>query len=231
MSRKLGIMQPYLFPHLAYFQLMNAVDRYVIYDDVQFIKGGWINRNNILIGGDKVLFTITLRDASPNKLINEINISDTFEKFQKTLTMTYSKAPYKEPVLQLIKRICDFEDKNLAQFIGNSFGEIAQYLGMNTEFLYSSNLEKDTRLKGQDKVIEICRELDADVYINAIGGQSLYDKEVFRRNNIELLFLETDRIRYKQIGSDFVEGLSIIDILMFNSKDETRQLLNAYELV
>lgn len=210
---------------------MNAVDAYVIYDDVQYIKGGWINRNNILIGKQKSLFTISLADASTNKRINEIRISDNFEKFRKTLAMAYSRAPYKSAVLDVIDRICNYEDKNLSRFIGNSFKEIAIYLDMNTEFIYSSDLEKDNQLKAQDKVIAICKQLGADRYINAIGGQELYDREMFRRQGIELKFLKTLPIEYKQRGGEFVPNLSIIDVMMFNSVSEVQEMLGKYILV
>ncbi len=227
----IGIMQPYLFPYIGYFQAIKAADKYVIYDDVQYIKGGWINRNNILIGRQKTLFTISLKDASANKLINEIEISDDFEKFLKTLSMAYSKAPYKDQVLALLRDICAHSDKNLARFTGNSLIKIAKYLGMDTEFIYSSDLRKDNNLRAQDKVLAICEELGADKYINAIGGQELYSKDDFRAHGITLNFIKSLPISYKQFNSEFVPGLSIIDVMMFNTPEEVNVLLNNYELV
>lgn len=224
-------MQPYLFPYIGYFQLLNAVDEYVIYDDVQYIKGGWINRNNLLIGGQKVLFTFQLNDASPNKLINEIEIKSDFTKFLKTVQMAYSKAPYKTPVCELLERICAYDDKNLARFIGNSIMEIAQYLSIDTKIIYSSELEKDNHLAAQDKIIAICQKLDADVYINAIGGRELYNKKTFTNNDIDLKFLQPNLQPYKQLKNDFIPGLSIIDVLMFNSSEEIKEMMNCYELI
>lgn len=229
--KKLAIMQPYFMPHLGYFQLMDAVDEYVIYDDVQFIKGGWINRNNILISGRKSLFTIMLEGASPNKLINEIIIKDDFRKFKKSIEITYAKAPYREAVINLLGRICSYEDKNLSRFIGNSFKELALYLGIETRLTYSSRLRKDSSLRGQDKVISICKELGAQTYINSIGGVELYSKENFLSEGIELMFLKSLPVRYHQLGYDFVPGLSIIDVMMFNSRGEIAKMLRNYELV
>jgi hypothetical protein len=228
---KIGIMQPYLFPYIGYFQLMNMVDKYVIYDDVQFIKGGWINRNNILIQGEKRLFSIQLDDASPNKMINEIDIKDNFENFQKTITMAYSKAPYFEQVFEAIKKICSYNDKNLARFIGNSFVEIAKYLDFQTEFIYSSTLQKDNTLRGQDKVIAICKELGGDQYFNAIGGQELYSRQDFANHGMELKFLKPHLAEYKQFSNEFIPGLSFIDIMMFNSPEEVKKMLDDYELI
>lgn len=225
-------MQPYLFPYIGYFQLINATDKHVIYDDVQYIKGGWINRNNILVGHNKTLFTISLDGgASPNKLINEIYIKDDFKKFLKTISMVYSRAPYKEPVYNLISKICAYEDKNLARFIGNSLQLIANYLGIQTQFIYSSSLLKDNQQKAQDKVIAICEELKADVYINAIGGQELYSTDTFKSHNIDLKFIKSLPVQYKQFKGEFVPSLSIIDVMMFNSPEDIERMMDHYELI
>ncbi|MCM8813875.1 MAG: WbqC family protein, partial [Candidatus Omnitrophica bacterium] len=91
---KLGIMQPYIFPYLGYFQLIGAVDKYVIYDDVNYIRSGWINRNYIIVNRRQYLFTICIDHASPFKLINELTIKDDFVKLSKTIELAYKKAPY-----------------------------------------------------------------------------------------------------------------------------------------
>lgn len=231
MKKKIGIMQPYLFPYLGYFQLMNAVDEYVIYDDVQYIKNGWINRNNILMTDRRVLFTIRLDSTSSNKLINEINVVDDFQKLLKTIGMAYSKAPYKKPVYELIDKICAYQDKNLSRFIGNSFKEINSYMGVDTKLIYSSKLDKDNNLNGQDKVISICKGLKADMYINAIDGMDLYSKKDFTRQGQELKFLKTQEIKYKQFKETFIPNLSIIDVMMFNSPEDIRKMLKDYELI
>jgi WbqC-like protein family len=228
---KIGLLQPYLFPYLGYFQLIHAVDTCVLYDDVQYIKGGWINRNNILIGGQKILFTIPLHGASPNKLISEIDIQDDFSKFLKTVGMAYSRAPYSQPVTELLQKICAYEDKNLARFTGNSLQEIVAYIGIGTKFIYSSKIPKDASPDAQGKVIAVSKALGCDMYINPIGGQELYAREVFRQQGIELLFLKTHFQEYRQLGKVFVPGLSIIDIMMFNSPEEIQQMLSDYELV
>ncbi len=229
--KKIAVMQPYLFPYIGYFQLIKAVDEYVIYDDVQYIKNGWINRNNLLMSGGPTLFTIILNSTSPNKLINEIEIVDDFHKFQKTISMAYSKAPYKDQVLPLIERICSYPNKNLADFIRNSFEEINKYLGIDTKLINSSSINKDNNLKGEDKVIAICKELHADTYINAIGGVDLYSKDRFKKEGIELKFLKTGNINYKQLKKEFVPNLSILDVLMFNSPEQVSEILNNYELI
>ncbi|NLK93331.1 MAG: WbqC family protein [Bacteroidales bacterium] len=228
---RLGIMQPYFFPYLGYWQLLANVDKYVVYDDVTYIKGGWINRNNFLINGQKNLLTMQLEKASSYTLIKDITIKDDFVKFLKTIEMGYKKAPFFEDSFRLLKDICQCPDKKLGQFLFNSHIKICEYLGIDTELILSSSFEKHTELKGKDKVISICKQLGADEYINAIGGQELYDKKEFAENGIRLNFLQANLREYRQLKNEFVSGLSIIDIMMFNSKEEIKEMLNDFKLV
>jgi hypothetical protein len=228
---KLGIMQPYFMPYLGYWQLMAAVGTYVVYDDVNYIKGGWVARNNILLNGQKHMFTITLNGASPNKLFNEITIKDDFKKFSRLIESAYRKAPYYNDVVALLEKIYNYEDKSLGAFMLNSFQVILDYLGLKTKLILSSSLNKDNNLRGKDKVKSICRLLDADTYYNAIGGQELYEKDDFKNLGIELFFLRSELSKYNQFNNEFVEGLSMIDILMFNSPEDVNNMLNSYQLV
>ena len=181
----LAIMQPYLFPYIGYWQLINAVDVFVIFDDVNFIKKGYINRNLILVGGKSQQFTLELIGASQNKLINEIEVGNNSQKLLKTIEMSYKKAPYFDNVYPIIEDILNNKEKNLAKFIGYSLEQISSYLKLNTKFIYSSDIEKDNSLKAQDKILDICKKLNATSYMNAIGGQELYSKEIFKENGIE----------------------------------------------
>ena len=227
----LGIMQPYFMPYIGYWQLLAAVDTYVIYDDVNYIKKGWINRNHILVNNDKQMFTISLNGASQNKLINEITIADDFTKLRKTIHMAYHKAPYYNDVMSLLDKIFSYQSSNLADFIANSIKLVCEYLDIQTKIIMSSDIEKDNSLKGQDKILEICKLLNADTYYNAIGGQELYDKSVFEKENIKLCFLKSDIPEYSQYKNAFVPGLSIIDVLMFNNPMQVNKMLIDYILV
>ncbi len=231
---KVGIMQPYFFPYIGYWQLMNEVDVYVIYDDVNFIKGGWINRNRILTNGKPSYFNVQMKGASPFKKINEVEVSDDpifKRKLLSTLKMSYSKAPYFSQIYPIIENIINNEESNLAKYLEFSIRSIANYLDVNTKIIISSDLQKNNELKGKEKVIHICKLLNATDYINAIGGQEMYDYESFAENYIQLSFLKTDDIFYKQYGNDFIPYLSIIDVLMFNSKEQAKEMLNKFELV
>lgn len=228
---KLAIMQPYFMPYIGYFQTMAAVDTYVVYDDVQYIKGGWVAHNYLLVGGKKQMFTIQLKGASPNKLFNEVEIGDNFKKFTHLLQYNYSKAPYYAEVMPVLEDIFNYEDRNLARFLWNSYKKLFEYLEIDTNIILSSSIEKDNSLRGKDKVIAICHALGADTYYYAIGGQELYDKAEFADNGVDLHFVKTDDITYQQFGSEFEPGLSIIDVLMFNGRENTKELLCEFTLV
>lgn len=230
-----GIMQPYFLPYLGYWQLMNAVDTYVVYDDVNYIKRGWINRNRILINGQASYINIPLLKASQNKLINEIFLNDDrsmMKKSIKSIEMVYKKAPYFKDAFPVIQSIlCDIDENNVALFLMKSFIPICQYLDIKTEFIFSSSLNKNNFLKGESKIIEICKILGASDYYNAVGGRELYHKSMFEKENISLYFLKPNEVRYQQFYNEFVPNLSIIDVLMFNPKNRVIDMLNEYTLL
>lgn len=231
---KLGIMQPYFLPYIGYWQLLNAVDRYVIYDDVNFIKGGWINRNRILQNGAPAYINVPMIGASSFKRINEIQVNRdprVMGKLLKTVEQNYRKAPSFESVMPLMERICRFEGDNLAEFLANSIRVVCDYLGITTTLVMSSQIEKDISLRAQDKVIDICRRQGATEYFNAIGGQTLYDQMSFARFGIRLQFLKTAAVTYSQGKGAFVPNLSILDVLMFNPQPAVVTLLDQFELI
>lgn len=230
---KVGIMQPYFFPYLGYWQLINAVDKYVIFDDVNYIKRGWINRNRILYNGEIRYLNVYLKGVSQNKLINEIEIGDQ-EKNKNNLTIihhAYNKAPYFKDFYPVVEAIINQNATNVADYNGILLNNICEYLGIKTEVVRSSQIDKDNSLRGQDKILDICKRLNATEYYNAIGGRDLYDNIRFRSDGIDLFFLKTDEICYHQFDRKFEPNLSIIDVLMFNSVEETRKLLDRYQLV
>lgn len=231
---KVGIMQPYFFPYLGYWQLINAVDKYVIYDDVNFIKNGWINRNNILLNGKKHLVTLPLEGASPFLLINQIKTTSRTkdkEKVLKTIVQSYKKAPYFEDVISIIENTVLNDSEFICNALIYSIKSVIAYLGINTEIIISSELDKDISLSSEDKVIHICKLLNASNYLNAVGGQELYNKSNFEKQNLQLSFLKMNQISYKQFDNDFVPNLSMIDVLMFNSPASIKEMLNDYEVI
>lgn len=231
---KVAIMQPYFFPYIGYFQLISAVDVFVIYDDVNYIKKGWINRNTILVNGKGFLFNIPLQEVSQNKIIDQINIdknSNWKKNLLKTITLSYKKAPFFDEVFPIIENIIVQDEKNLAKFITYSLREICNFLSIKTIIMISSDIEKNNVLKGEDKIIEICKKVKADKYINAAGGTALYDKNIFLKHNISLNFIKSKPIIYSQFNKEFISWLSIIDVLMFNSPERIKDFLSQYELI
>lgn len=223
-------MQPYLFPYLGYFQLIQAVDTFVVYDDVQYIKGGWINRNYILAHGSKQLFTLPLSGASSNMLINQIKVGDRQRKIIQTIRQNYGKAPYFSAVFSLFTNIIEHPEKNLAAFLDYGLRQICHYLDLHPQWYLSSALKKDNSLKGMRKVLAICKELGCSRYINLPGGRELYAQEEFARHGIQLSFIQPKTIAYRQFGNEFVPNLSIIDVMMFNSREQCARLLEDFEL-
>ena len=224
-------MQPYLFPYIGYFQAISSVDKFVIYDDVNYIKQGWINRNRIVVNNEAHFITLELIGSSSFKKINEIQTGRNKNKIIKTIESYYKRAPFFEEIFELLKNILSNDENNLAKFLANSLLAINLKLGIDTTILISSEMQKNNQLKGQDKVIHICNLLNATTYINAIGGQELYSKKVFDQNGIELKFIKSNQIEYKQFNSPFISNLSIIDVMMNCGISETSKLIKNYELI
>ncbi|OGX79675.1 hypothetical protein A6395_05440 [Exiguobacterium sp. SH31] len=231
---KLAIMQPYYFPYLGYFQLMAAVDTFVILDDVQFIKGGWIHRNTILLEGKTKPILMPIEHMSQLRLINEHDrVLDAKQRHSqlRLIRHAYQRAPYFDDVMPMVERIMKDEERNVAVYLGCLLSEVRDYIGLDTSILYSSDLTNDKDAKCEHLVLSICEHLNADHYINAIGGTSLYDKAMFAESGVKLDFIKMDPVTYRQFNEPFTPNLSIIDVLMFNSKPKVRELLNAYTLV
>ncbi len=231
---KIAIMQPYFCAYIGYYQLINSVDKLVIYDNVQYTRKGWFNRNRILDNGTDRIFTIplkkdksfinvNLRYLADNSIRKRINILKQIQSY-------YNKAPFFSQNYPLIRHLFIQEINNLFDFIHFSIVELCFNLDIKTKIILSSSLDIDHELKSQDRIIEICKYLKTDIYTNPIGGKELYDKKVFKREGIELRFIKSKKIEYAQFDHEFVPWLSIIDVLMFNEIEQVKSYLNEYEL-
>lgn len=225
-------MQPYFMPYIGYWQRIHAVDQHIIYDDVNYIKGGWMNRNRIVIAGRPYFLSMNLVGASPNKLVNEVGVNPDpvlQGKVLKTLEQGYKKAVYYNEAMACLEPIICSKETNLAKYLEFQIREICGYIGINTEIKMSSGIEKDNSLKGQDKVIEICKKQGASMYYNAHTGMELYAKDEFEKEGLELVFIkDASTVKYRQFSNDFIPAMSIIDILMNCSKSEIGILLEDY---
>ena len=231
---KLGIMQPYIFPYLGYWQLLNAVDEYILLDDVTFIKQGYINRNSMLAQGKATPFNIQVKDISSNKLISEHKMNDDprwRKKLIKSIRQNYSKAPQFSEVMPMLENCILDNTSNLNKFLCNAILRVAEYIGINTKIHLSSKLNLAETQSGQDRIISICKELGAREYYNAIGGKALYRAEAFCEAGVDLFFVDSQIVEYKQHEHAFVPNLSIIDLLMFNDLSAVDKHLGSFNLV
>lgn len=224
-----AVMQPYLFPYIGYYQLVSAADVFIIYDDVTFIKQSYINRNSILVCQQAKRFSLPVLGASSNSLIKNLNYASA-DKLLKTIQQSYSKAPYYQDVMSLISVILKNENRNVARLNELSVRKVFEYLGLNKNIFFASELEYDRCLNRSQRLIALTKMHGCSHYVNSPGGEMLYDKEYFKSNGIKLSFIEAKISPYKQKTSEFVPYLSIIDILFNCSKSEIIKMLSNYEL-
>lgn len=232
--KSLAIMQPYFFPYIGYWQLIHAVDHFVIYDDVNYIKGGWVNRNRILINGEPAYITVPLHQPSPYKRICDIALQPSplwRNKLVKMVEMTYRKSPCFIEVFPIIEEIIRHESDNLSDYLAHQLQTLAVFMGIKTEFVVTSRPYENNDLSGQERVLNICKREEAITYINPQGGQTLYDTETFLSVGIDLRFIVMRPLPYKQRAAGFVPYLSIIDALMEVGPIEIKHHLDAFDLM
>lgn len=225
-------MQPYFFPYIGYFQLVAAVDLFIVYDDIKYTKRGWINRNRLLQDGGASLFSLPLKADSDFRDVREREIAADFSpnKFLDRIRGAYRQAPHFVETFPLIEQIVRHADRNLFGFIHHSIVRTCEHLGIGTRIRVSSTVDIDHGLKGQDKVLALCRAVGANTYVNAIGGVALYARQDFAMHGIALKFLQSRPIEYRQFGGEFVPWLSIIDVMMFNPRIAVASMLEGYDL-
>jgi len=231
-----AMMQPYLFPYLGYFQLLKAVDVFIFADDVNFIKGGFIHRNKILLQNEEYYFIVPCEKKSQNKLINEVRLSAKTKGYPDSILLTikqaYAKAPFFTDVFPIIESVFRSDTDSIYRLAASSVESVSRYLELNVDFKFSSVSFNHT--KGQERsirLINITKELGGHTYLNPIGGTKIYNKECFENQGIKLEFLVPEAISYPQFNGNFIPDLSIIDIMMFNSIEDVNKLLNKYRLI
>ena len=236
MGKKVAIMQPYFFPYIGYFHLIKSVDEFVIYDNIQYTKKGWINRNRILSNGEDKILTIPIKKDSDYLNIQDRIIADSWgndkNKLLNIISNSYKKSPQFNNIFPIVHECLSSLEVNLFKFILNSLTILNSYLEIKTKIITSSDISIDHSLKSQDKVMAICKNLKATTYVNAIGGQELYNIEDFSNKDIKLKFVKSNPLVYKQYKNEFIPWLSILDVLFFNDKkDIIKYLNNEYSLI
>ena len=230
---KTAIMQPYFLPYIGYFQLISSVDQFIVYDNIKYTKKGWISRNRYLLNGCDAVFSLQLKKASDTLFVSQRELSDAFNrsKLLNQFKGAYYGAPYFSEIYPLLELIINFQDDNLLRFIFFSICQLCKYLHITTELRLSSEININHQLKGQEKVLALCKAVKACTYINSSSGKHLYDRDIFQSEGISLKFIKSTNFEYKQFSDHFVPWLSIIDLLMFNSADTALiYLQNYYEV-
>ncbi len=228
---RVGIMQPYFLPHLSYFQLIANTDIFCLHDKVKYTKQSWINRNRIVINGRTDYITIPVRHRSDFDLVDEKEISPVFKStlMLKTIELNYKKSPNFENVFPLITDILNYNSSNLFEFIENSIFIVSQYLDIKTKIIKSSNSGYDLKLNKSQMVLDICKKLKADVYVNSEGGIELYEPSYFLANGILLRFSKQIDFSYTNSFGQTDGSLSVLDALMWVDKTLLIHKLSAIE--
>ena len=243
-------------PYIGYFQAIKAVDKYILYGNVNFEKKSWVNRNRLMQRNGAIEpIVVPLKKKSSNALIKDVAIdysTDWQRRLLRTIQTNYGKAPCFEETFSLLTSILNKQYETLMELNTESIKVVAKHLDITTEIETDNSrfddMEEELRqlddryeafpymlktrpVRKVARVIEMCKREGSDHYINAIGGMELYSKDEFARYGIQLDFIKTNPIVYDQFNNPFEPYLSIIDVMMHNGKEKTKQLLNEYTLV
>jgi len=224
-------MQPYFFPYIGYYQLAYSVDEFIFFDDVNFIKKGYINRNEILLNNERFRFNLPIHGISQFKKINEHFYIKDFRKFKNHLTSAYRDAPFFMPVMSMVEEILHSDTFNVAEINSKTLIYVFQYLKIPRLFSFSSDLDISDSYSGEDRILEICKLKKCSSYHNAAGGRNLYKKENFSENNIDIRFMKNETKNYIQGNSRFIfeKNLSMLDVLMWCPPQKIVELLKQHK--
>lgn len=250
---RIAIMQPYFFPYLGYFQAMHAVDKYILHDRLHYIKEGFVHRNRYLtVGGDVKFFNIAIRKKSSYSLIGDVRVADHVPwrgKIKEQLKQNYRRAPFFEKVFPLVEKVVDADTDFLAEINAKSIAMVRDYLGIPCELIPNAENYMDVEAQLQSiyagelggqfeiekkamRMMMVCQKENARIFINAIGGRDLYDPDQFRSRGVDLYFVQSEIVEYKQCGTKpFQANLSILDVLFNCSREEVRDMLSCYDLI
>lgn len=245
---KLAIMQPYFFPYIGYFQLIQAADKMILYDLVTYRKASWINRNRLIDRSKKAItsFGVPVQKFRFGTLVRDIRINQTTDwpaYIGRLIYYNYKKAPQFDTVYPLVKELLTFETDSIHEFNSNAIKQLASFINIDTEITHENThyikLEEELALMElhdlsnvkSRRIIEICRREGSPHYLNPSGGQALYQRSTFLDAQMGLSFVKSGEISYKQFIEPFTPNLSILDVLMHNSKEQVQQYINNYSLV
>lgn len=233
---KLAIMQPYFFPYIGYFSLIKNTDKFISFDPVQYIKKGWMNRNRILKPNEGWQYIIApVKTHGRDTLIKDIQVIDGDEWKSKIINQLdhYKKrAPYYNEVIRVLEACFNHSDTSLSKLNSLYLSLICSYLNIPFNFQMYSDLDIDVSSSvtaADEWALRISESLAASEYVNPPGGVSFFNKKKYSDSNIKLKFLKIKDVTYSQRRNQFEPGLSIVDVMMFNSPEEIVKMLDQYE--
>lgn len=228
-------MQPYFLPYIGYFQLMSVVDQFIVYDNIKYVKKGWINRNRVLANGKVQNISIPLKKASDSSMICERELSRNagrlLDKQLRMIEESYRKAPFFSQTFDVVERCFKYKESSLFEYLLFSLKKVCRYLNIDTRITVSSTIDIEYSLKKDIKILAICKAIGSTEFINPIGGIDLYSKQEFSEKGVELKFLHPHLNEYPQSSPDFVSGLSIIDVMMYNGPLSVSKMLTDFNMV
>ena len=233
---KIGIMQPYFFPHLAHFELINSTQQWVCFDSAQYTSKTWMNRNRIMHPSDTWQFvTVAVHKQPLGTSVSDILIKDIEKQYLKIkgqLNHYKNKAPYFNEVMNIVERtFIQCQDNKLATLNHAGLKEVCNYLGITFNARFSSEFISEIKpvAHAGQWALNICNYLGTEHYVNPIGGKSLFNPDEFRTMGIDLSFLESTPKESVtlNVGREDIKGesLSVLDVMMWN---DPKTILNSF---
>lgn len=230
----LGIMQPYFFPYLGYFDLINYSDKWIVFDTVQYIRHGWINRNRILHPNKGWQYIMTpLKKHNRDIKIKDLEITDDNkwkDKIMGQLNHYRKKAPYFNETTNIVSDCLSEKERSVSRLNVFILDKVCARLGIHFDYDFFSEMDLDLEPVEDpgDWALRISEALGAKEYVNPPGGADLFDEQKFRNSNIKLKIRDIPPLEYSCTGYEFVPGLSIVDVLMWNEPEKIKGYLNKY---
>jgi hypothetical protein len=223
---KIAILQPYFFPYIGYWHLIKKVDKLIIYDDAQYMKSGWINRNRFLLDGELKYFSLPIKSVSSNRLISETSFilgkEKQISRVKSQLAAAYKKMKFFNEMEIFFDETCAEDGwPDVAVYLSNVLKKSIFLLNINTTVTLSSDIKFDRSLSAQDKVLEMVGALNGTEYVNPVGGQSLYETSAFTSQDIELKFFRSELLNIYNTSS-------ILDAVARSGIAKVSEDLNVY---
>ncbi len=232
---KIAIMQPYFFPYLGYFDLINNVDLFIVFDSVQHIRRGWIHRNRVLHqnGNDWQYIIAPTEKAHQKASILDIRIIDALpwqERILSQLTHYRNAAPYAEQTIKFVSECLIKDEPSLSRLNTQILKRCTNLLGIKFHYQFCSDLKikMDPERSAEERILDLCEFLGAKEYINLSGGTDLYHPKAFESRNIKLTFRSLPTFVYPTEPYVFESNLSVIDLLMWNKSEDIKKYLDEY---